>query len=135
MVKIVTKYIPSLKINLIYKLGKISKNIFELLKDSNSDDLLFNLRDGTNFYVVACFKNLTYNTLDDEMPNYYNLNFDNLHENQKTQILKQGALICKHYSRLRSNKNVNVSYTKIENICDNDMKDNILFFNSKTITV
>lgn len=135
MIKIVTKYIPSLKINFIYKLGRISENIFELLKDSNSDDLLFNLRDGSNFYVVACFKNLTYNTLDDEMPNYYDLKFEDLHENKKTQILKQGALICKQYSRLRSNKNVNVSYTKIENICKNDMKDNILFFNSKIITV
>ena len=135
MVKIVTKYIPSLKINFVYKLGRISKNIFELLKDSNSDDLLFNLHYGSNFYVVACFRNLTYNTLDDEMPNYYNLKFDNLDESQKKQILRQGALICKQYSRLRSNKNVNVSYTKIENICKNDMKDNILFFNSKIITV
>lgn len=135
MVRIVTKYIPSLKINFVYKLGRITKNTFELLKDSNSHDLLFNLRDGSNFYLVACFKNLTYNTLDDEMPNYYDLNFDNLNENQKTQILKQGALICKQYSRLRSNKNVNVSYTKIENICKNDMRDNILFFNSKIITV
>jgi hypothetical protein len=135
MVKIVTKYIPSLKINFVYKLGRISKNIFELLKDSNSDDLLFNLRDGSKFYVVACFRNLTYNTLDDEMPNYYDLKFEDLHENQKTQILNQGALICKQYSRLISNKNVNVSYTKIENICKNDIKDSILFFNSKIITI
>ena len=43
------------------------------VKDSNSDDLLFNLCDGSNFYVIVCFRNLTYNTLDDEMPNYYDL--------------------------------------------------------------
>jgi hypothetical protein len=69
------------------------------------------------------------------MPNYYDLNFDNLDEKQKQQIIDQGALICKQYSRLRSNKKLKISYTKIENICKNDMKDNILFFNSRVVTI
>lgn len=133
MKRIITKYIPGLKINLIYKLESETNN-FESIYHANPEDILFRLSE-SSYHVIACFKNLTYNTLDDEMPNYYNLIFDDLDESQKKQILKQGALICKQYSRLGSKKNAKVSYTKIKNICDNDMKSNILLFKSKTITV
>lgn len=135
MIKIITKYIPSLKINFVYKIGRTSKNIFEILKDSHSDDLIFTLSDDGSFYVVACFKNLTYNTLDDEMPNYYDLNFDDLNEKQKIKIIEEGALICKYYSRLQSKKNVKILYTKVENICRTENGENVTSFKSKFISI
>jgi hypothetical protein len=117
MKRIITKYIPSLKKNIIYKLETECNNNFEWIYDAEPEDILFRLIDGS-FHVIACLKNLTYNTLDDEMPNYYNLNFDELNIKQKEDILKQGALICKKYSMLKLNKKVKVLYTKIENFCN-----------------
>jgi hypothetical protein len=69
------------------------------------------------------------------MPNYYDLDFDDLDKKQKQQIIKQGALLCKQYSRMKSMKNVEIIYTKIENVEKTNIVGTVSTFKNKTILV
>jgi len=135
MKRVVTKYIPSLKKSIVYKIGSDAKNNFELIGEADKDDLWFHLKGTSSCHVIACLKNITYTTLDDDMPNCYDLNFDELETKQKQQIIKQGALLCKQYSRLKSMKNVEIIYTKIEHIEKLDVIGSVLTCQEKTIIV
>lgn len=135
MKRVVTKYIPSLKKNIVYKIGTNDKNNFELIDTAHKDDLWFHLNNESSCHVIACLKNITYTTLDDDMPNYYDLDFHDLDKKQKQQIIKQGALLCKQYSRLKSMKNVEIIYTKIENVEKTNIVGTVSTFKSKIIVV
>jgi hypothetical protein len=69
------------------------------------------------------------------MPNCYDLSFDELDKKQKQQIIKQGALLCKQYSRMKSMKNVEIIYTKIEHVEKLDVIGSVLTCQEKTIFV
>ena len=135
MKRTVTRFIPALKINLVYKVGSSAKNNFEIIDEANPNDLWFHLKDVSSCHVIACFKNIQYTTRDDELPNYYDINFDDLEKKEKQQIIKQGALICKQYSKLKSAKNVPIIYTKIEDVQKTDVPGSVLTFKSKVIVV
>ena len=135
MKRVVTKYIPSLKKNIVYKIGSDAKNNFELIDMANNDDLWFHLNNESSCHVIACLKNITYTTLDDNMPNYYDLDFDDLDKKQKQQIIKQGALLYKQYSRMKSMKNVEIIYTKIEHVQKLDVIGSVVTYQEKTIIV
>lgn len=131
MKRVVTKYIPSLKLSVVYKIGANATNNFELIDEADKDDLWFHLKETSSCHVIACLKNITYTTLDDDMPNYYDLDFDDLDKKQKQQIIKQGALLCKQYSRLKSMKNVEIIYTKIEHVEKLDVIGSVLTYQEK----
>ena len=135
MKRTVTRFIPALKINLVYKVGSSAKNNFEIIDEADPNDLWFHLKDVSSCHVIACFKNIQYTTRDDELPNCYDINFDDLEKKEKQQIIKQGALICKQYSKLKSAKNVPIIYTKIEDVQKTDVVGSVLTFKSKVIVV
>jgi predicted ribosome quality control (RQC) complex YloA/Tae2 family protein len=135
MKRVVTRFIPSLKINIVYKIGTCAKNNFELIDEADPNDLWFHLNNESSCHVIACLKNITYTTLDDELPNFYDINFDELEKKQKQQIIKQGALLCKQYSRLKSATKVEVTYTKVESICKTDIVGSVTTFKNKVISV
>jgi predicted ribosome quality control (RQC) complex YloA/Tae2 family protein len=135
MKRVVTKYIPSLQISLVYKIGINAKNNFEIIDEADKNDIWFHLKGTSSCHVVACLKNITYTTLDDDMPNCYDLSFDELDKKQKQQIIKQGALLCKQYSRMKSMKNVEIIYTKIEHVEKLDVIGSVLTCQEKTIFV
>lgn len=135
MKRVVTRFIPSLKINIVYKIGTCAKNNFELIDEADPNDLWFHLNNESSCHVIACLKNITYTTRDDELPNFYDINFDELEKKQKQQIVKQGALLCKQYSRLKSAPKVEVTYTKVENICKTDIVGSVTTFKNKVISV
>lgn len=135
MKRVVAKYIPSLKLSVIYKIGIDAKNNFEIIDDADKDDIWFHLKNESSCHVIACLKNITYTTLDDNMPNCYDLCFDELEKKPKQQIIKQGALLCKQYSRLKSIKNVEIIYTEIENVEKTNIVGTVLTYKSKVIVV
>jgi hypothetical protein len=135
MKRVVTKYIPSLKKSIVYKIGSDAKNNIELIDAAHKHDMWFHVKNQSSCHVIACLKNITYTTLDDDMPNSYDLNFDELEKKQKQQIVKQGALICKQYSRLKSMKNLEIIYTKIENIEKTNIVGTVSTYKSKVIVV
>ena len=135
MKRIVTRLIPSLKINIVYKIGKNAHNNFELIDQAHPNDIWFHLKDASSCHVIACFKNIQYTTRDDELPNFYDIDFDTLDKKEKQQIITQGALLCKQYSKMKTTKNVEVIYTKIEDVQKTDVVGSVLTFKSKVIVV
>ena len=135
MKRIVTRFIPSLKINILYKIGKDAKNNFELIDQADPNDLWFHLKDVSSCHVIACLKNIQYTTRDDELPNFYDINFDDLDKKEKQQIITQGALLCKQYSKLKSSKNVEIIYTKIEDVQKTNIPGSVLTKNTKTVVL
>jgi predicted ribosome quality control (RQC) complex YloA/Tae2 family protein len=135
MKRLVTRFIPSLKINVLYKIGKNAKNNFELIDEADSHDIWFHIKDVSSCHVIACLKNIRYTTRDDELPNYYDIDFDTLDKKEKQQIVTQGALLCKQFSKLKSAKNVEVIYTKIEHVEKTNVLGTVLTKNTKVIVV
>jgi len=135
MKRIVTRFIPNLKINLVFKIGKNAKNNFELIDEADKHDVWFHLKDVSSCHVIACLKNIQYTINDEKLPNFYDIDFDTLDKKDKQQIITQGALLCKQFSKLKSGKNVEVIYTKIENVEKTNVPGSVLTKNTKVIIV
>jgi predicted ribosome quality control (RQC) complex YloA/Tae2 family protein len=135
MKRIVTRFIPSLQLNLVYKVGKDATNNFEIIDQADKSDLWFHINNTSSCHVIACLKNITFNKYDDELPNYYDIDFDSLDKKQQQQIIKQGAILCKQFSRLKNQKNVEIIYTKIENVFKTEPVGSVITYKTKIIEI
>ena len=52
MKRIVTKYIPALKKNIVYKIGKDAQNNFYLIDAADKNDVWFHLNDESSCHVI-----------------------------------------------------------------------------------
>ena len=135
MKRTVTRYIPSLNVNIIYKIGRNARDNFNLIDESDKDDLWFHINNKPSCHVIVRLQNIRFTTQDNDLPNYYDIHFDTLDNKQKQQIIKQGALICKQFSKFKSEKNIEVVYTKIENVVKTEIIGSVLTSKSKIIIV
>jgi hypothetical protein len=140
--RIVTRYIPSCNETIVYKVGKNAKNNFEIIDESHPEDIWFHLSNDSSCHVIAVINYEHFNSVlnndndPDKMNLRYNFNFQDLNNKQKSQIIKQGALICKQYSnKCKSQKNVEVTYTNIENVCKTNIIGTVLTCKTKNIKV
>ena len=58
-----------------------------------------------------------------------------LDKKQLRQIVTQGAVLCKSKSRYKSNKNVSIIYTKVENVTKCYPIGTVIAENTKTIVI
>ena len=135
MNRTVTRYIPSLQLNVVFKVGKDAANNHQIIDESHKNDLWFHINNKPSCHVIARLQNIRFTTQDNDLPNYYDIHFDTLENKQKQQIIKQGALICKQFSKFKSEKNVEVVYTKIENVVKTEIIGSVLASKSKIIIV
>ena len=135
MKRTVTRYIPSLNVNIIYKIGRNARDNFNLIDESDKDDLWFHINNKPSCHVIVRLQNIRFTTQDNDLPNYYDIHFDTLDNKQKQQIIKQWALICKQFSKFKSEKNIEVVYTKIENVVKTEIIGSVLTSKSKIIIV
>jgi predicted ribosome quality control (RQC) complex YloA/Tae2 family protein len=135
MNRIVTRFIPSLNLSVVYKIGNNGKKNFELIDQADRFDLWFHIHNEPSCHVIACLKNIRFTSRDDELPNFYDINFDSLDKKQKLQIIKQGAILCKQYSKFKSSKDVDIVYTKIENVEKTEITGKVMVFSGKIITI
>ena len=135
MKRTLTRYIPSMNVNIIYKIGRNAEDNFNLIDESDKNDLWFHINNKPSCHVIARLQNIRFTTQDNDLPNYYDIHFDTLENKQKQQIIKQGALICKQFSKFKSEKNVEVVYTKIENVVKTEIIGSVLASKSKIIIV
>lgn len=138
--KIVTRYIPSCNETIVYKVGKNAKNNFEIIDESHPEDIWFHLSNDSSCHVIAVLNYEHFNTIcngvNDTDKMNLRFNFKDLNNKQKLQIIKQGALICKQYSnKYKSQKNVEVIYTNIENVCKTNIIGTVLTCKTKSIQV
>ena len=110
--------IPALKSNITYTVGKNAHSNFDIIDVANSNDLWFHIEGESSCHGIA------------SMPIDVKLD-----KKQLRQIVTQGAVLCKSKSRFRSNKNVTVIYTKVENITKSEPVGTVITENTKSIII
>jgi len=110
--------IPSLQCNVLYTIGKNSQSNFDIIDAASPNDLWFHIQGESSCHVIASIP------LDKK-----------LDKKQLRQIVTQGAVLCKSKSRYKSNKNVSIIYTKVENVTKSDPVGTVIAENIKTIVI
>jgi predicted ribosome quality control (RQC) complex YloA/Tae2 family protein len=137
----VTRYIPSIGETILYKVGRNAKNNIEIIEESHSEDIWFHVSKESSCHVIAVmnleYHNSTCNGLYDPEKEYLRYNFipDQLTKKQLMHIIKQGAVICKEYSKCKSEKNVEIIYTNVENVVPTNVVGTVNAFKSKKIVI
>jgi predicted ribosome quality control (RQC) complex YloA/Tae2 family protein len=94
----IMKYIDAIKANIEFRVGQNAQDNFDLIDDSGPDDLWFHISKTSSCHVVA---SIPQNVIDKKI---------------LKKIAVQGAVICKQHSNYKSERDVHVIYTKIQNL-------------------
>jgi predicted ribosome quality control (RQC) complex YloA/Tae2 family protein len=116
--KLIVKYIDSIKQNIEYYVGENAQDNFDIIDASEPDDIWFHMSNISSCHVVA------------KMPLNNKLNRKQIHK-----IIVQGAQLCKQHSRLKSQKDVQITYTKIRNVNKTDIVGSVMLVDFNTIII
>jgi predicted ribosome quality control (RQC) complex YloA/Tae2 family protein len=95
----VTKYIDAIKEYIEFRVGQNAKDNFDLIDDSKADDIWVHISQVSSCHVVASIP--------------VDKNYD---KHILKKIAVQGAVICKQFSKYKSEPVVHVIYTKIHHL-------------------
>ena len=95
----ITKYIESIKGHIEFRVGQNAKENFDLIDISGPNDLWFHINQQASSHVVA--------TIPQD---------ETLDKRILKKIAVQGAVICKQFSRHKSETAICVMYTPIKNV-------------------
>lgn len=104
-----------LKIN--YIIGKNAINNFEIIDNSNKEDIWFHLEDYPSCHVIAKVFDIDIN------------------KKELKYIIKQGAVLCKLNSKYSSHNNIKIIYTKINNVKKTNVIGSVITTNTKRIII
>lgn len=116
--KIETRFIQALNREIPYIVGTDAQDNFDIIDESEPTDMWFHISKCSSCHVIA------------KMPQDIKVD-----KKQKQQIIKQGALICKHNSKYKSARSVDVIYTLLSNITKTDILGQVEVINAKYIEV
>jgi len=109
--------IQGLKREVTFYIGKTQSENFEVIDKGSPDDLWFHAKDVSSCHVVC------------EVP-------ENLNKKELAYIIKTGALLCKNNTnKLKGLKNVEIIYTKIENVYKTETVGSVISYKTKTIII
>ena len=109
-------FINALKREVIFYIGKNQSENFEVIDKGSNDDLWFHAADVSSCHVVCQVPA----DIDKKMLRY---------------IITTGALLCKNNTnKLKTMKNVNITYTKISNIVKTDVPGCVVTKDAKMIS-
>lgn len=106
----VTRYIPSIRETILFKIGRNAKNNIEIIEESHPEDIWFHVGEESSCHVIAVMNLEHYNNVcngvtDPEKPCLrYNFIPEQLTKKQFMHIVKQGAVLCKEYSKCKKIK-------------------------------
>ena len=106
-------YINKLQTSVKFLIGQNAKNNFEIIDNSQYNDLWFHISNVASCHVIACIHDLEINKKD------------------LKYIITQGALLCKQNSKYKSEKNIEIIYTEIKNIQKTDTLGKVITKNTK----
>ena len=96
--KLLEVYIEKLKTTIPYRIGSNAQDNFDIIDDSEPQDLWFHLNNDSSSHIVA------------SVP-------EGLKRKDRMYIIRQGALLCKNnHNKSKKEKNVEVVFTAIKNI-------------------
>jgi predicted ribosome quality control (RQC) complex YloA/Tae2 family protein len=108
-------FIQGLKREVTFYIGKSQSENFEVIDKGSQDDLWFHAKEISSCHVVC------------ELP-------ESLNKKEFSYIIKTGALLCKNNTnKLKGLSNVEIIYTKIENITKTKIPGCVLTQNEKKI--
>ena len=114
--KVETIYLPKLKQNIVFVIGKNAKGNDEAISDADPEDIWFHLVGQSSCHVIA------------KVP-------EDLGRKERGYILRKGAELCKQNSREKSGKNVEIVYAKIKNVEKTDIPGRVIVNDRGTIKI
>lgn len=97
--KTISRFIDSLGINIDFIIGGNARENHDIIDKAINNDLWFHISEMPSAHVIL------------KIPKDFELKKDGL-----KKIIKQGAIICKEYSKYKKEKNVIINYTRIKNV-------------------
>ena len=137
----VTRYIPSIGETILFKIGRNEKNNIEIIEESHPEDIWFHVSKKSSCHVIAVMNLEHYNTIHngvtDPEKSYLRYNFipEQLTKKQFMHIVKQGAVLCKEYSKCKSEINVEIIYTNVENVAPTNSVGSVIACKTKNIGI
>jgi predicted ribosome quality control (RQC) complex YloA/Tae2 family protein len=95
-----------------FYVGMNAEENFELIDMASPNDLWFHVNNRSSGHVVA------------KIP-------ENTSRKEISAIVKQGAFVCKYYSKYSSEQNLEIIYTKIENVKKTEIVGKVELSNHK----
>jgi predicted ribosome quality control (RQC) complex YloA/Tae2 family protein len=116
--KQITRYIDSIKSDIVFTIGGNAQENFDIIDASNPDDIWFHVDNLPSEHIVA--------TIPEDV---------NIDKKQLGKIVTQGALLCKQYSKYASQKNLPIIYTRIKDILKTEKIGCVIAQNQKIIVI
>lgn len=99
-----------------YFIGRSAKNNFHIIDAAQSHDLWFHINGQPSGHVIASIP-------------------ENLDKTELRYVIKQGAVLCKQYSKFASHKNVEIVYARVANVQKCETLGSVSLSGSKVITI
>jgi predicted ribosome quality control (RQC) complex YloA/Tae2 family protein len=112
-------FIPKLNLDITFIIGQNAAENFQIIDDSQPDDLWFHVAEFPSCHVIA--------KINDIMAN--------INRKDIKYIVKQGAILCKQYSKYKSVKNLEIIYTEISNVQKTNVIGSVITSNTKNVTI
>uniref|UniRef100_A0A6C0HWR9 Uncharacterized protein n=1 Tax=viral metagenome TaxID=1070528 RepID=A0A6C0HWR9_9ZZZZ len=116
-------YIASLKCDIQFNIGENAEDNDSIIRLAEADDLWFHIGGGKPSCHVTASNVITdsKNSKDSKKGLKY--------------IITQGAVLCKSMSKYKSDKNVEIVYTFVKNVCCSEIPGRVTLSNYKTIII
>ena len=99
-----------------YFIGKSAKENFDIIDSAEPHHLWFHIAGQSSGHVIAALP-------------------EDMDRKDRQYIMKQGAVLCKQYSKFASLKNVKIVYAFIKEIQKGDRLGGVIVKNEKIITI
>jgi len=117
--KIVEKFIDPLQKNFRFVVGQNAQENFDIIDRADGNDYWFHVQNEPSCHVICDLSN---NTIE----------YD---KKQLRYILKQGAVVCKQFSKYKSIKDLTIVYTQIKYVAKTNTIGTVSVENGKTIVI
>jgi predicted ribosome quality control (RQC) complex YloA/Tae2 family protein len=114
--KIQSIFINAINQSIQYFIGENANDNWSIIDDANPDDIWFHISDRPSCHVIA---NIQIKLTKKEMK----------------YVIKQGALLCKQNSKYKSERNLTIVYTKIQNVKKTNIVGSVEISNDSTINI
>ena len=112
-------FIPKLNLDITFVIGQNATENFQIIDDSQPNDLWFHVAEFPSCHVIA--------KINDVM--------SSINRKDIKYIVKQGAILCKQYSKYKSVKNLDINYTEINNVQKTSVVGSVITSNTKIIKI
>jgi len=113
----ILKYIPSVKEEIQFRIGKNAEGNNKIIELSCETDIWFHIGGNrSSGHVIASIP-------------------ENISKKQKRDIIIQGACLCRQFSKYKSESQLEIIYTKLSDVIPTEIPGRVIAHNQKTIVL